>query len=48
MSPNISLRYYIEHIQNIGLCWLGWILWTIIGYLMPNPVFTYVINVEKT
>ena len=28
------------------MIWFGWVLWhtTMVGYLMPNPVYTYILN----
>ena len=32
-----------------GLVWLGWVRFygisTIVGYLMPNPLYTYILNI---
>ena len=32
-----------------GLVWFGWVgfydISTIVGYLMPNPLYTYILNI---
>ena len=25
--------------------WFDWVLSTIVGYLMPNPLYTYILNI---
>ena len=33
------------------MIWFGWVLWfygissTIVGYLMPNPLYTYILDI---
>ena len=32
------------------MIWLGWVgfygILTIVGYLMPNPLYTYILNID--
>ena len=38
-----SLYIYIEYIK-FGLVWF-YDISTIVGYLMPNPLYTYILNI---
>ena len=44
----IKKVYDIKCFYLIGLGWVGLFFYgksTIIGYLMPNPVYTYILNI---
>ena len=40
-----SLRVLSEKVRLVDLVWLDWMVYgisTIVGYLMPNPLYTYI------
>ena len=39
-----SLYIYIKY-KGFGLCWF-YAISTIVGYLIPNPLYTYILNIK--
>ena len=27
------------------MIWFGWVLWHMVGYLMPNPLYIHILNI---
>ena len=51
MSNNVDFVNYLAVYLSVNLVWFGLVgvygISTIVGYLMPNPLYTYILNIYK-